>query len=348
MKNVQLYIDLGYCLVLMPLMLYIFPIERWWSASPMFFCFFIAWLYITYFLYKYYVMPRLTDSPTKRSFAIMAILVSVAITFWFSTYRIQLPIHVPPYVAPGHPGSMMDLAYPQWGLNPTKQAIWLHFIYVVTFSFVTGLLSEIYRQRIMREKIVNERNEAKLQLYKSQINPHFLFNTLNTIYGLLITRSDKTIETFERFINLTKYTYTIANREFVAVTDEVDYIEQYIQLQSLRLNEMASVKFTHNVQNQQFMLPPMLLITFVENAFKYGISSDEKCFININLQQMEGIFYFVVENSVFNHKKGDFSQGTGIKNCRTRLDLLYPHRYTLDISESESNVFNVKLQILPN
>jgi LytS/YehU family sensor histidine kinase len=325
----------------MPLMLFIFPIERWWGIDPVFFCSFIVWLYITYFLYKYYVIPRLTASRMKRYFALVAVLVSVAVNFWFSTYRIVPPVRIPPHI-----GNEIMQAYPVWGLNPTKQAIWLHFLYVVTFSFVTGLLSEIYRQRISSEAMENERNRAELQMYKAQINPHFLFNTLNTIYGLLITRSEKTIETFERFVSLSKYTYKNANLEYVSVSEEVEYIEQYIELQSLRLNEHASVKFTHSEQNEKYMLPAMLLITFVENAFKYGISSDEDCFININLQQMEGIFYFVVENSVFK-RKDDNSQGVGLKNCRKRLDMMYGNRYTLETGENDKKVFTVKLKILP-
>ena len=93
-----------------------------------------------------------------------------------------------------------------------------------------------------------ERNRAELALYKAQINPHFLFNTLNTLYGLLITQSDKTEVTLERFINLTKYMYNNANREFIPLAEEVDYIGQYIALQKLRLNdlaEMSAIRIRH-------------------------------------------------------------------------------------------------------
>ncbi len=145
------------------------------------------------------------------------------------------------------------------------------------------MLTEAYRQRLAREEVEFERSKAELALYKAQINPHFLFNTLNTIYGLLIMRSNKTEVALERFINLTKYMYNNANLEWIPLAEEVAYIEQFIGLQKLRLNALADVRFEYGIEDNTVPVPPMLLITFVENAFKYGISSDEPCFIHIRL-----------------------------------------------------------------
>lgn len=105
------------------------------------------------------------------------------------------------------------------------------------------MLKEVYRQKLAQAEMEYECNRAKLALYKAQINPHFPFNTLNTLYGLLITLSDKTEVTLEHFINLTKYMYNNANWEFIPLAEEVDYIGQYIALQQLQLNELADFRF---------------------------------------------------------------------------------------------------------
>lgn len=339
MKNVSLYIDLAFCLVFLPLMIFIFPVERWWGTYPMFLSSFVGWLYITYFAYKYFVIPRLLQGRKQRIHAIAGIVLSLSVTFLFASYEISSPLyHI-------HQWQREISSYPIWGVRQNQQAVWLHYIVVVIFSFAVGMLTEVYRQRLAREEVEYERNKAELALYKAQINPHFLFNTLNTIYGLLITQSDKTEATFERFINLTKYIYNNANHEFISLAEEVEYIGQYFDLQKLRLNEFADVRFTYEVENDAMPVPPMLLITFVENAFKYGISSNEPCFIHIRLRQQDDTLRFEVDNSVFKRHSKD-SKRMGIENCRRRLSLLYPDRHRLELGHNkEENTFHVCLEL---
>lgn len=340
MKNVSLYTDLGFCFIFLPLTLYAFPVERWWGTYPIFFASFACWLYVTYFAYKYFIVPGLFHNSRRRAFAFVAIAISLLITFLFSAYEINSPFYH------FRQEQLAQNPIPIWGIRQNKQAVWLHFILVVVFCFAVGMLNEAYRQRIAREEVEYERNKAELALYKAQINPHFLFNTLNTIYGLLITHSDKTESTLERFINLTKYMYNNANREFIPLSEEVDYIGQYIDLQKLRLNEYADIRFTHNVENESMSVPPMLLITFVENAFKYGISSDGPCFIHIRLDQHNGTLHFEVVNSVFPRNDGQ-SKGIGIENCRRRLALLYPGRHSLAVGPELDGTFRAVLEIKP-
>lgn len=330
--------DMAFCFILLPLVIYAFPVERWWGTYPLFFCSFVGWLYVTYFLYKYFIVPRLFIKGKKRTMAVVAILLSLAVTFLFSAYEITSPLyHI-------HQQQRQLYPYPIWGIRQNQQAIWLHYILVVIFCFAVGLLKEVYRQKLARAEMEYERNKAELALYKAQINPHFLFNTLNTLYGLLITQSDKMEITLERFINLTKYMYNNANREFIALAEEVDYIGQYIALQQLRLNELADIRFTHEVEREEMPIPPMMLITFVENAFKYGISSDDPCFIHIQLNQRAEKLYFEVVNSTFGREAGH-SARMGITNCRRRLELLYPEHHRLEI-EQEHGLFRVRLELL--
>ena len=330
--------DMAFCFILLPLVIYAFPVERWWGTYPLFFCSFVGWLYVTYFLYKYFIVPRLFIKGKKRTMAVVAILLSLAVTCLFSAYEITSPLyHI-------HQQQRQLYPYPIWGIRQNQQAIWLHYILVVIFCFAVGMLKEVYRQKLARAEMEYERNKAELALYKAQINPHFLFNTLNTLYGLLITQSDKTEITLERFINLTKYMYNNANREFIALAEEVDYIGQYIALQQLRLNELADIRFTHEVEREEMPIPPMMLITFVENAFKYGISSDDPCFIHIQLNQRAEKLCFEVVNSTFGREAGH-SARMGITNCRRRLELLYPEHHRLEIAQ-EHGLFRVRLELI--
>ena len=330
--------DMAFCFILLPLVIYAFPVERWWGTYPLFFCSFVGWLYVTYFLYKYFIVPRLFIKGKKRTIAVAVIVLSLAVTFLFSAYEITSPLyHI-------HQQQRQLYPYPIWGIRQNQQAIWLHYILVVIFCFAVGMLKEVYRQKLARAEMEYERNKAELALYKAQINPHFLFNTLNTLYGLLITQSDKTEITLERFINLTKYMYNNANREFIALAEEVDYIGQYIALQQLRLNELADIRFTHKVEREEMPIPPMMLITFVENAFKYGISSDDPCFIHIQLNQRAEKLCFEVVNSTFGREAGH-SARMGITNCRRRLELLYPEHHRLEIAQ-EHDLFRVRLELI--
>lgn len=336
--NATLYIDMAFCFILLPLMIYAFPVVKWWGTYPLFFGSFVGWLYVTYFLYKYYIVSSLFAGGRKRIVALAMILLSLAVTFFFSSYEISSPLYII------YQEYRKNYPHPIWGMRLNQQAVWLHYILVVFFCFTVGILKEMYRQKMARAEVEYERNRAELALYKAQINPHFLFNTLNTIYGLLIMHSDKTEETLERFINLTKYMYNNANREYIPLEEEVGYIGQYIALQQLRLNENADVRFTHEVEHNDMLIPPMMLITFVENAFKYGVSSDEPCFIHIRLTQQADKLVFEVANSTFRQLSVN-SGRMGIKNCIRRLELLYPNRHRLDIGKGDDGVFRVVLKI---
>ncbi|MDE5987405.1 MAG: sensor histidine kinase [Prevotella sp.] len=338
MKNVSLYIDLAFCLVLLPLMMLVFPVERWWGTYPLFFTSFVLWLYVTYFIYRYFIIPRLFHRDRRRIYAIVAISVSLTVTFVFSLYDITSPFyHI-------RQQQLETVNVPIWGIRMNQQAVWLHYIVVVIFCVAVGMLTEAYRQRLAREELEYERNKAELALYKAQINPHFLFNTLNTIYGLLITHSDKTEKALERFITLTKYMYNNANLEFISLAEEVEYIGHYIGLQELRLNEFADVRFHYEVEDAAVLVHPMLLITFVENAFKYGISSNTPCFVHIILRQHDGKLNLDVTNSVPGRMTAA-SRQMGLENCRRRLSLLYPGRHSLDCGLTNDGTFRVRLVI---
>ena len=154
------------------------------------------------------------------------------------------------------------------------QTVWFFFLIVTGFSLAIELTFELFRQILSKQEIEAEKNKAELALYKAQINPHFLFNTLNALYGLVLTKSDKTESAFIQFSNILKYMYAQTTSETIPVCNEIDYIRQYVDLQALRLNKHTHISFETQTDDDQAPIPPMILITFVENAFKYGTSSD--------------------------------------------------------------------------
>ena len=180
-------------------------------------------------------------------------------------------------------------------------------------------------------------------LHAQQIGQPFLFNTLNTLYALVLSGSEKTESAFVKFSNILRYMYSQTHSETIPVKQEIDYIRQYVDLQSLRLNRHTQVELTVETDNEQTPVPPMILITFVENAFKYGTSSEKDCVIRILIRLYNGQLILETENQIMRtHEEG--RPAIGIANCRKRLDLLYPDRYKL-LSGPEGSLYRTKLTI---
>ncbi|MFI3304477.1 MAG: histidine kinase, partial [Rikenellaceae bacterium] len=201
----------------------------------------------------------------------------------------------------------------------------------------------IFRQRLEKQEIEAQKDKAELAVYKSQINPHFMFNTLNTIYALNLTGSKRANEVIIKFSNIVKYMYQNSDKEKIMISEEVKYLQEFIDLHSLRLSEETKMMFTHEIDDTSEYVPSMILITFVENVFKYGVSSTVESEININLQLQNKVLIFTSSNTIFS--RGEESTGIGIENCRKRLSLLYPNRYTLECGESEDKIHKTTLRV---
>ena len=225
--------------------------------------------------------------------------------------------------------------------NMRTQTIWFFFLVVTGFSLAIELTFELFRQMLSRQELEAEKNKAELALYKAQINPHFLFNTLNTLYALTLSKSDRAESAFVKFSNILRYMYAQADREMIPLANEWEYICQYVDLQRLRLNAHTQVELAEEIDNNQVSVPPMLFITFVENAFKYGISSETDCTIYIGLHLHNGVLVFTTENAVMRSRE-ESEPGIGIENCRKRLQLLFPDRFDLQTSEREGT-YRVRL-----
>lgn len=214
---------------------------------------------------------------------------------------------------------------------------------VTGFSLAIELTFELFRQILAKQEIATEKNKAELALYKAQINPHFMFNTLNMLYALVLSGSDKTESAFVKFSNILRYMYAQTHSENIPIGQEIEYIRQYTDLQKLRLNHHTRVTLTAKTDNETTPVPSMIFITFVENAFKYGTSADTDCNIQINICLKNSLLSFDTVNTIIRHVDSEH-EGIGIANCRKRLELLYPGRYELE-NGPIGNVYITKLKI---
>jgi LytS/YehU family sensor histidine kinase len=213
----------------------------------------------------------------------------------------------------------------------------LRFIIILIISFVFG-----YKNR--NEEIESDRIKTELSALKSQINPHFLFNTLNGIYGQALTQSDQTADSIFKLSAMMRYVLTEATEEKVPLQDEINYLNSYLQLQNMRLTDKTNVNFvvTGNIESK--MIAPLLFINFIENAFKYGVSNEVSSTIDISFDIKEDVVFFIVKNDIVNPNPNMESTQLGIKNTTRRLDLIYPNQYDIKINKSKTN-FEVILKI---
>ena len=333
MKNLALYIDLAFCLVVLPIMVAMSPIERWIQHFTTYMLCAGIWLYLVYFINRVFTVPFLFGDRHKKIGAVIMILMSIIVTFIFSAIELYNPepnIH--------DKGIVRHL--PQ--ILQYQQALWTLFMIVEAFSFSVGLLVQTNVQKARVRAAEAERDKAEIELYKAQIKPHFMFNTLNSLYGLFLTENKNALPSLEKFISMMRYIHTSSNRDLVPLAEETEYIREYVDVQSLRLNEMTKVILNIGIQNDSLMIPPMLLVTFVENCFKHGVSPVEKSSILIDIIENKGKLSFVSSNRIFPVRR--IGEHMGIENCRKRLELLYPGKYELKIN-SNSGIYNVALKI---
>lgn len=208
------------------------------------------------------------------------------------------------------------------------------------FLFLIGVLLGLYtRNRRHLEMILDEKNKAEIAHLKAQINPHFLFNTFNSIYSLAIREgADQTANGMLKLAGMMRYVVSESAHEYVPLQKELDYILNFIELQKLRLDPGVHFRFELKGDADEKQIAPLILIPFIENAFKHGVNPDEKSAIEIRIEIAgKALTLFVKNNKVTTeHYAGD-SLGFGIENTRTRLNLLYHGYYTLDIIEDKDS-----------
>jgi two-component system, LytTR family, sensor kinase len=226
------------------------------------------------------------------------------------------------------------------------------FILILLFLIISTLL-KVMRDSItlqdveLRMKEVEKQKiEAELRALKSQVNPHFFFNTLNSLYSLSLDKSDKAPELILKLSDLMRYVIYESSDDLVPIGKQLEFLQSYIYLERLRADENLRIDFGVTGTNSDLSVAPLLYIAFIENAFKHGSKAKaDNPYIRIifNLEHSDRVV-FIIENSVEPLREKQSAAGIGLSNVKKRLGLLYPGRHELKITETES-VYRVELTI---
>lgn len=221
--------------------------------------------------------------------------------------------------------------------------VYLVPVIVSAFKLTKLNLENTSKTNQLEKKILEAQlklKEQELNYLKMQIHPHFLFNTLNTMYGFALKKANETPEMILKLSNLLDYLLYQVDKPFVSVTDEVNHLKDYIALEQLRFNDTLKVTFVADSISETLEIAPMLLIPFVENSFKHGAIKNGTLQIDISIICKNERLTFYIKNTAQNHDNKQ--QGIGLENIKKRLELLYKDDYTLEINRN-NDYFEVKL-----
>lgn len=219
------------------------------------------------------------------------------------------------------------------------------FLLIFTVGTCISVIQRWLRTEQHRKETENEKLHTELSFLKSQVNPHFFFNTLNNIYSLAIVRSEKTAPAVMKLSSIMRYILTETQRDMVPLRNEVDFINNFIELQQVRLTDKVAVHFSAEGDIDNLLVAPLLFIPFVENAFKYGVSTKESSTINIEISTHENkILFFAKNYRVASENNLMENTGIGINNVKRRLELMYPGKHQLT-HKIEDNYYTVHLEI---
>ena len=226
------------------------------------------------------------------------------------------------------------------------------FLMFLLLNIVIGALAigirHFIRVREIKQQLKDEKaknTEAELAWLKNQINPHFLFNTLNNISSLTQIDPDAAQDAIAQLSDLLRYAMYETNKQTVPIHGEVEFMKNYIELMKLRCNEMTSVVSKFSILNSKLEIAPLLFISLIENAFKHGVSSSRPSRIDISLEETDSQLVFTSDNTNYPKDDADRSgSGIGLENTRRRLELLYAGRYEWE-QTLEDDIYHVRIEL---
>jgi two-component system LytT family sensor kinase len=220
------------------------------------------------------------------------------------------------------------------------------YLLIVAISTIIKTLSEFYDDQQNKLITENQRTATELNYLRNQTNPHFLFNSLNSIYSLAHKKSDLVPDAIVTLSEMMRYMLYETDNKSVLLEKEINYIKNYIELQKLRLNNIENISINIHGNTKDKYIEPMLLISFIENAFKYGTDYKGSAFVKIVIRIEDNTLHFWIENKIANHKKDPENSGIGLANIKNRLTLLYPNTHQLELTSVDSKyTVNLVLQL---
>ena len=294
--------------------------------------------FLLYFINFYIFWPLLA---AKRRY-VLFVLANIVVFFIFNPRLLFYFGH--------HPGQPPDVHIPENEWLGMFSGLFVYFLLNLASISAAIVLRHILHNRQIRKQLEEERHkntEAELAWLKNQINPHFLFNTLNNISSLTQIDADAAQDAIAQLSDLLRYAIYKTNQTMVPISGEVEFMRNYISLMQLRCNEKTTVSTQFNIANPQLEIAPLLFISLVENAFKHGVSSNRPSSIDIQLDQNEEGITFRCANTNFPKSDADRSgKGIGLENTRRRLDLLYKDQYQWE-QQTEDDIYTTTITIRP-
>lgn len=292
---------------------------------------FFASTFICFYINYFYVVPKFFDIH-KLYKTLIGFFVSVFcfVLIRYLTEELLLPIFI------GH------------GNYAEGTPFWFYFFDNIYYGSTTIFISTVFsliNKFLQLEKdrllLLSEKKSAEIQALKTQINPHFIFNSLNNIYSLVFQKSDKALSAIEELSELLRYSTKDLEKDFIPLKRELGYIESLIALEKLRIKNPEVIILNKMIENEEIAISPMLIVPFVENAFKHGDFSNGNLIIDFKESQQQ--LFFRIENLKRQGSK-DNTSGIGISNVRKRLQLIYPNAHQLKIDNLPTK-FVVELNI---
>ena len=219
-------------------------------------------------------------------------------------------------------------------------------VLVVGFSVALKATLRWFSDSMNMEKVKAAQLEADLRNLRSQLNPHFLFNTLNNIYSLIAIDSGKAQDSVLRLSNLLRYVLYENNTPFVLLSQDLEFTKNYIDLMKLRIDSNVKLNISIAYNNSSDIIAPLMFMTLIENAFKHGVNNEENSYIDINIlvENGKGVICSVENSMSTGNNVETRNSGIGLPNLQKRLELLYPKKYDIEIKRGEDNFF-VRLKI---
>ena len=317
--------------------------------------FYVQWAtgIILFYLNYFYLVPALLLQ--KKYWLYFAFVIALIVLFMIIRINYFIPEirHLRPMNM--MPPRMMnpDMKYLERGSHMTtlaRQPLFFKigpsffYILIIAISAIIRTLTEFYNNQ--QNKLIAEthRTNTELIYLRKQTNPHFLFNSLNSIYSLAHKKSDLVPDAIVTLSELMRYMLYETDNKTVALEKEVNYIQNYIELQKLRLNNIEDININIHGDTRNKFIEPLLLISFVENAFKYGTDYKGAAHVKIKLFILENSLDFWIENTIESYVTDPENSGIGLANIQNRLDLLYPNAHELTITQ-DNQYYRVHLNL---
>lgn len=310
----------------------IVSLYSWQGAFAFSFCYIVAQMPFVY-LHLYVLVPKLLN---KKKY-LLYIPCTIALLFSYSYLSYFILRRIPVDWLPKGLGTYISR------IDPNYDILEGFFAFTITYALKYTWLALTTQNKVLA--LQKENLQLELKALKAQVNPHFLFNTLNNIYALALQKSERTPGMLLKLSSMMRYLLYECNVPQVALQKEIQFINNYIELEKIRHDKNVNIHFSLSGNAADSEIAPLLLIPFIENSFKHGVNGQiGKGWVDIHLSSMDSRVSLSVVNSRTENGIGSTQKGIGLENVKKRLEILYPGKHTLEI-EPEDEKFSVNLSI---